>query len=249
MFNIKNLFPKGKTPSSSREIMARIQTAQAEMQAVRATISQMENDRPKILLEADDRAAEEYDMKLAAHRRQFDRLTAAVGELEREKGEAEARERVDTLDKLERDTAAKAKEGLALLDAYERHATEIAGILERLSAIESDIENANQKLAAGGRVRVSGPNTTRREIPGRVIPAHVADDKIIPPGVSMVSQAKCLGEEPPDVIRVSVRREVGEDIIPARRLPPLSSVVRLPAARIDERAGEGTSDIWPLRKA
>lgn len=249
MFDIRSLFSKGKTPLSSSEIGGRIQMAQAEMQTVRTAISQMEAARPKVLLEADDRAAEEHDMLLAAHRRQLDRLAAAVDELEREKGEAEARERVAALDKLERETAAKVKDGLALLDAYERHATEIAGILERLSTIENEIDEANRLLSADRRNRITGPQESRREIPGRTIPAHTEENLVIPPGASLISYAKRSGENPPAVQRVPERREVGENFIPALRLPPLPPSVRLPAARIDDRAGKVTPDIWPKQKA
>jgi chromosome segregation ATPase len=145
---IKKLF---RTPAASsvelRQALTGLSTEDAER-----LVNELEAERRRALLDADDAELEALEAKLAKANLELERTRARISELHARITQAEAAERAAelTAERASVESQAQAT-AVALKAEYPRIVGELVTLLERLKAAEGAVENINVKLEHAGR--------------------------------------------------------------------------------------------------
>jgi hypothetical protein len=143
----------------------------AKLERLRATdpgaaCAALEAKRKHLLVSGSDRDVDDIDAQIAQNRRDAERITVAIADVEKQLADLEQRERDDALkselDTVKREAAAVEK---ALEVEYVQHANPIIKLLARLNNAEKAVASLNEKLTLAGSAERVAP------IEPRVFPA------------------------------------------------------------------------------
>jgi hypothetical protein len=189
-------FLKSNKPQSSTEIREAIAATEAASAAAAGRISELTQERARLLLEASDTEVEKVEKLLAQAVRDQDRADLVVIELRTRFAEAAAAERQAELDRTYEAGAAAADEYQRLVTgSYRKLAGQMVEVANKLAELERTRTAANMALSVANDPRgIGDPDKVARprgpellpervEIALRVPPSEASDFYLWPPGL------------------------------------------------------------------